>query len=171
MTFRRILVRLLVVAGVCTVGLALALGLGAPDPGLAERAYGAADGLLGCVASLVFVREQAGRAAAAPDAAEDDIVASNDPAVRVLSDLERALRLGRLTAGDFHVLLRPRLAELASSSLARRGVPLGSEAARAALGDAYALVDPAAPPPADRSDPGVPLAAVSDLVQRLEQLA
>lgn len=166
----RTLRRLVVLAAVSTAGIALALGLGAPDPGIAERAYGAAMGLLGCLAGIAYVAERE-RPGTGPGEDGDEDSAANDPALRALSDLERNLRLGRLTLGDFHVLVRPRLVDLVASRLARRGVPLASPAARSALGDSYALVDPSSSTPTDRSRPGVPLAAVADLVARLEELS
>lgn len=180
---RRAARRALVLGGLSTIGIALALGLGAPDPGAAERSYASALGLIAWSVAVTWLGEISRRQGArgAKRAAELGITAqerrldssdaaSSDPAVLVLVDLERNLRLGRLTIGDYQALLRPRLADLAATRLARLGMPITSPAARSALGDSYALVDPARAQPVDRGAPGVSLDAVAELVSRLEEL-
>jgi hypothetical protein len=163
---------LIVLAVVSTGGAALALGLGAPDPGVAERCYAGAMGLITLAALLAHLADREEAATEQVDeAGVDDDASSSDPAIRAFADLERALRLGRLTAGDFHSTVRPRLLRLASSRLARAGAPITTAGGRELLGDSFELVDPAAGPPRDRSSPGTGLDEVAALVRRLEQLS
>jgi hypothetical protein len=151
--------------------VAIALGVGAPDPGAIERASAGAFGLLGLGAGSIALSAavEAGlpahprrRPAEVPDEA----------GTAALIRLERSLRFGASTAGDFYTQVRPRLVPLAKSCLARHGVSLSDkERAVELLGiDAYALVDPDETPPADRFDPGVPLDRVDRLFDRLEAL-
>ena len=86
--------------------------------------------------------------------------------------LERSLRFGASTAGDFYAQVRPRLVALAKTGLARRGVALSDKSRSIELlgTDSYTLVDPDAQPPEDRFKPGVPLDKVSQFLDRLESL-
>ncbi len=154
------------------IALGIALGIGAPDPGPIERAAAAAVGLLGlgagsiAVASAVEAGQQSKRRPRPLDAEATDAGTAN------LVALERSLRFGASTAGDFHARVRPRLVALAKSRLASRGVSL-SERERAVelLGpDGYALIDPSGAPPPDRFEPGVSIDRVNRLLDRLEAL-
>ena len=95
-----------------------------------------------------------------------------DAGTDALVALERSLRFGASAAGDFHTQVRPRLMTVANACLARHGVALSDrERATELLGtDAFDLVDPTCEPPADRFEPGVPVARVRRLVDRLETL-
>ena len=88
------------------------------------------------------------------------------------ASLERSLRFGASSAGDFHAHVRPRLEALATSRLARVGIDLADEPrARAALGPVgYELVAPGSDPHPDRAAPGVPLEAVAALVDAMSAL-
>ncbi len=154
------------------IALGIALGVGAPDPAAIERAAAAAFGLLGlgagsiAVSSAVGVGQQSSRRPRLLDAEAADAGTAN------LVALERSLRFGASTAGDFHARVRPRLVALARSRLASHGISL-SERDRAVqlLGpDGYALVDPSGSPPADRFEPGVAIKRVDSLLDRLEAL-
>lgn len=87
---------------------------------------------------------------------------------------ERELTLGMASAGHAHRRLLPLLREAAAARLAtRHGVELARRPreAEALLGeDTWALLRPDCPEPADRNGPGVPLARVQAVVERLESL-
>jgi hypothetical protein len=86
-----------------------------------------------------------------------------------LDRLGRELSLGSQSAFDFHVRLRPILREIAEARLAARGRRL--EDAEGVLGpEAWELVRPDHPPPADRHAPGADPAAVRRLVDALERM-
>jgi hypothetical protein len=86
-----------------------------------------------------------------------------------LDRLGRELSLGTQSAFDFHVRLRPVLREIAEARLAARGRRL--EDAEELLGpDAWDLVRPDRPPPADRHAPGADSAAVRRFVDALEKI-
>jgi len=152
-------------------GLAVALGVGAPDPAAYERVAAAALGGLGLGAGLVALSAtvDAGRFPRSRLRGTDEL---SDAGTAAFATLERSLRFGASAAGDFHAQVRPRLVEVTRACLARRGVSLSdAERATELLGaDAYELVDPAGEPPADRFDPGVPLVRVRRLLDRLEIL-
>jgi len=155
-----------------TIALGIALGVGAPDPGAIERAAAAAVGLLGLGAGSVAVSSavEAGRPSSRRSHPLD--AESTDAGTANLVALERSLRFGASTAGDFYARVRPRLVALAKSRLAGHGVSL-SERDRAVqlLGaDEYELVDPSGSPPADRFAPGVSIDRVDRLLDRLEAL-
>jgi len=162
----------LTLAAIVTVALAIALAVGAPHPAMLERAAAGTFGLLGLGAGSIAL-------SAAVDAGQparrrqrrldDDLV---DAGAARLLDVERSLRLGATTAGDFHAHLRPILVPLARARLARKGVALADreQAAQLLGADNYALVDPHAAPPADRFAPGVRLDQVRRLVDKLEAL-
>lgn len=87
---------------------------------------------------------------------------------------ERELTLGMASAGHASVRLLPLLRDSAEARLStRHGVDLHRrrDAARELLGDdAWELLRPDRPEPADRNDPGLPLARIAAVVDRLEAL-
>jgi len=167
--------RVVTLAVLASCGLAFALGVGLPDPGAAERAFAGLIGALGCVLAMQWLRSNAegaspkGRFSVADD--RPDAVAPQPPAVEAARTLARALRLGASTIGSYNLLVRPRLQALAAAKLGRAGYRLDESAgARELLGEGWILVDPGAPPPADRMAPGVQLHRVVQLVEILERL-
>jgi hypothetical protein len=69
-------------------------------------------------------------------------------------------------------LVLPRLQSLVTAKLSRLGVDLqGDDRAIGLLGDGFRLVDPAAPQPEDRMDPGIPLEQIERLVETLERMS
>ena len=162
----------LTMAAFVAIALGVALGVGAPDPGAIERAAAGAFGLLGVTAGSIALSAavEAGQPARARPRRPDET--PSDAGTEAFIALERSLRFGVSTTGDFYAKVRPRLVPLARSCLAHRGVALSDrERAIELLGiDAYALVDPDAAPPVDRFGPGVPLDRVRQLVGRLETL-
>ena len=87
-----------------------------------------------------------------------------------LMRIEREITLGSSSAGHLHLRLLPLLREVATAKL---GIELDRrpEQAHAALGDeAWELLRPDRPPPADRTAPGLPLRGIRALVDTLEQL-
>jgi len=160
-------------AGVAVaIALAIALAVGAPHPGVVERTAAGAFGLLGLGAGTTALSSvvEAGMPTRPNPRGLD--AEPGDAGTAGLVDLERRLRFGASTAGDFYAQVRPRLVALARSCLAREGVALSDRQRAAELlgADAYALVDPQAAPPEDRFGAGVPLYRVSALVDRLETL-
>jgi hypothetical protein len=91
-----------------------------------------------------------------------------------LERIERELELGIANAASAHHWLLPRLRAAAAARLAsRHGVELERkpEAARALLGDeAWELLRPDRPEPADRFGPGVPRETVTAVIGRVESL-
>jgi len=87
---------------------------------------------------------------------------------------ERELTLAVATAGHAHRRLLPLLREAAAARLfAHHGIELARrpEQARALLGEeAWELLRPDRPEPADRNDPGIPLARIESVVERLERV-
>jgi hypothetical protein len=159
-------------ASLVAAALATTLAIGVPHPLIIERAAAGAFGLLGIGAGSIALSAivDAGQPASPRSRrSEDDHV---DAGTARLIDLERSLRLGTATAGDFHAQVHPILVPLAEARLARRGVLLADRAhAIQVLGaDNYALVDPRAIPAADRFGPGVPIERVRLLVDQLEVL-
>jgi hypothetical protein len=160
----------LTVAALVGIALGIALGVGAPHPAVLERAAAGAFGLLGLGAGSIALStavETAPRAR--PPGGTDE---PPDARTADLLSIERSLRFGASTAGDFYAQTRPRLVRVASARLARNGVTL-SDRERAAnlLGaDAFELVDPEIEPPADRFARGIPLSRVRGLVEVLEAL-
>jgi len=163
----------LTAAALVAIGLGIALWVGAPDPGAFERAAAGAIGLLGVGAGVIAVSAAVEADAAPRPRRRRPYDEPADASVTRLVDLERSLRLGASTAGDFYAQVRPRLLRLAKVCLARKGVALSdTERAAELLGvDAYALVDLAGAPPADRFGPGISLERVQSLVTKLETLA
>jgi len=88
--------------------------------------------------------------------------------------MERELELGIAGAGNAHHRLLPLLRSAAAARLAtRHGIELDRrpDAAAALLGeDAWELLRPDRPEPADRFDPGVPRDRVTALIERVESL-
>lgn len=153
------------------IGLGIAIGVGAPDPGAFERAAAGMLGGLGLATALIAL-SAAVDAGLPPRRRPRRPVELSDAGTSGLLALELLLRFGASTAGDFHAQVRPRLVPLASSCLARHGVMLSDrERSTELLGaDGYALVDPAAAPPEDRFGPGIPEERIRRLVDRLEGL-
>lgn len=89
-----------------------------------------------------------------------------------LHQLERQLTYARTSSFDLHYRLRPLLREIAGQRLAaRRNVSLDGQPERAAtlLGpDAWDLLRPDRPPPADRHAPGLDRTALATIVAALE---
>lgn len=76
--------------------------------------------------------------------------------------VSRDLMLASTSAGHAHERLRPLLYGIAEARSRRPREALGEEA--------WELVRPDAPPPADRNGPGVPLRRIRAVVDRLERL-
>lgn len=94
---------------------------------------------------------------------------------RDLEALEQLMGAATNRAMELHYLLRPRLREIAADRLrAHHGLLLGEEgdeATRHLLGDeAWRLLRPDRPEPADRFGPGIPLSELERIVAVLEQL-
>jgi hypothetical protein len=169
-TPRRVVI---LVALAATTGIVLALVDGAPDPGVAVRSYAAVVGGLAAVSAASWLRRDrrgwsgAGAARSGTEP-EGDVL---DPAAAAWQELERALRFGATTIGDFRLLVQPRLRALAFARLKRHGVSLSdAKGAEALLGEGFHLVDPRTVMPADRLAPGVPTAEIEPLVTALEEL-
>ena len=98
---------------------------------------------------------------------------ANPPPVELLR-MERDLELGIASAGSAHHRLLPLLRAAASARLAsRHGIELDRrpEAAESLLGaDAWELLRPDRPEPADRFAPGVPRERAAALIERIESL-
>ncbi|MGD0084085.1 MAG: hypothetical protein ABSD78_12930 [Acidimicrobiales bacterium] len=158
-----------------TTGLVVALGVGLPDPGAAERAYAAVVGVTGCVLGIIWLRSTATGAApegrlGALSGSEDDPV-TEPPVAEAVRGLERSLKLSASTMGEYRRLVEPRLRALTAARLRRSGIELtDADRARERLGDAWALVDPDRPSPTDRMAPGIPLSEIELLVDTLERL-
>ncbi|MGO9195994.1 MAG: hypothetical protein ACLQK4_02555 [Acidimicrobiales bacterium] len=170
----RSLFALLVLA---TTGLAIALGVGAPDPGVAEKAYAGAAGVLIIVGLLrhlsqtaytspTRVRSMSATASGAGKLAGDEDV-PGDSAMAIWWTLERALRLSTLTAGHFDLGVRHRLASLARARAGRFGGS-ASEAEAGALLAPDSLLRPGSPRLRDRNGPGIPLEEIDRIVTILE---
>jgi hypothetical protein len=91
-----------------------------------------------------------------------------------LARLEREVALAAGNSFDLHFRLRPVLREIAAHRLVtRRGVALdgGSLEVPALLGDElWEIVRPDRAPPDDRFGPGLPLARLRGLLERLERI-
>ncbi len=93
--------------------------------------------------------------------------------VRGLEALEHAVEFSLATAFDVHYRLRPHLRIVAADRLERHGVSLDRQPrrARALLGtEAWDLVRPDRPEPADRAARGIELACLRRVVERLDAL-
>lgn len=156
---------------VVTVGLALALGLHPVSVREIVAAYVlalAAIALL-ALARLARTEEEWERAASELERAlAPRKVVRTRPADLIRT--ERDLVLATASAGELHVRLLPQLREVASARLAAGG---GGDLAQAhaLLGDdAWELLRPDRPAPADRSAPGLPLRRVAALLDAVERL-
>jgi hypothetical protein len=95
------------------------------------------------------------------------------PRPRGLAAMERQVGLARGSAGDVNDRLAPLLRDIARDRLATAGIDLDRDpdVAAEALGpEAWELVRPDRPPPADRHGPGASLAAIRAAVARLEEI-
>lgn len=91
--------------------------------------------------------------------------------VRALEELEHAVEFSMGTAFDVHYRLRPHLVRVLTHRLAARGVNLEAQAdrARALVGpDAWELVRPDRPEPADRNARGMDLAGLRRVVEQID---
>jgi hypothetical protein len=159
-------------AALVAIALSVALGVGVPHPALIERSAAAAFGLLGLGAGSIALSSAVDAGQATRPRKSRRAEEPADAGAADLASLERSVRFGASTAGDFYAQLRPRLVSLAKARLSRLGVALTDrERVVELLGnDAFALVDPEGTPPADRFAPGVALGQVSGLLDKLEAL-
>ncbi len=169
-----VLRRALLSAILFSVGLALALGLGAPDPGVAEVSYAAAMGVVAWGSALAIVLRSGAHAADErrmgthmrpsrhlwTSGAGQALGDSTDPVVLERSELERDLRLGRVTMEDFDLLLRHRLERLAVARCSRLG----------RSPDELPMVGGDQDRSSERTAPGVPTSEVESFVGRLERM-
>jgi hypothetical protein len=95
-----------------------------------------------------------------------------DLAPSQLATTERRVELGIARAADLHFHLRPMLREIAAARLsARYGYDIDSPQGRQALGEeTWELVRGDRPPPEIRFAPGIPLAELERVLDRLESL-
>jgi hypothetical protein len=133
--------------------------------------------LVGAVALNALARSTAAATSSSGPSAFDEALrprrAGVEPPERLLR-LEGLVSLSSAAAGDFHFGLRPHLREAAAARLlSHRGVHLDTEPERAAavLGaDAWELVRPDRPVPADRFNPGPSPAALARAVEAIERI-
>lgn len=157
-----------------TLPLMVVLALRLPSLGLAVRLWLVALGAI-AIAALVE-RSVAGVVVADPQAGRLRRGWWRRPPaerVRPLEELERAVEFSLATAFDVHYRLRPHLQRVALDRLAARGVSLDMQPGRAQalLGrELWDLVRPDRPEPEDRAGPGLPLAVVRRVVERLDEL-
>lgn len=163
--------RALVQALVATLPLAVILLLGIPYQGLALRLWLVA---LGAIAiSGLTERALAGRTMA--DGPSLQVRwgwwrRTRPERARPLEELEHAVDFSLGTAFDVHYRLRPHLRRIAAHRLAGHGVRLDGqpERARALLGpDAWELVRPDRPEPADRNARGMDLPGIRRAVEQI----
>ncbi len=156
-----------------TVALAVALVLRPGDGALAVDAYVL---FLGAATLALLVRATTG---ALPQPAESELegrLREKHPEperVTELARLERVVALSTQSAFDAYYRLRPTLREIAAHRLGRRGVDLDGPgpAAEQLLGpEAWRIVRPGVPRPADHFAPGLDLAAVRAAVEALERI-
>jgi hypothetical protein len=102
---------------------------------------------------------------------------SRRPQPPVLAGFTRtvgAVEWGLASAFDFDTSLRPRLTRVAAVRLAdRHGIDIAGQpeqAARLLGGEAWALLDPARPPAADRTTQGPDRAAVARVLDAIERI-
>ena len=161
----------LTMAALVAIALAIALGIGVPHPALVERSAAAAfrPARTGGGSIALSTAVDSGRAALRSRRREL-LEEAADAGTAGLAALERSIRFGASTAGDFYGQLRPRLVSLAKARLSRYGVALSDrKRVEELLGrDAYVIVDPECPPPVDRFAPGVPLCQLRGLLDKLE---
>ncbi len=89
-----------------------------------------------------------------------------------LETIGRRVELGVARAADLHFHLRPMLREIAAARLAaRHGYDIDGPRARAVLGEeTWEIVRADRPPPEERFGPGIPLAELRLVLDRLERL-
>ena len=157
-----------------TAGLALALGVGTPDPGAAERAYAGAAALLIIVAvyrSLARSRDAGsleGRGALRNENARStEGEEARDGATASWQELERSLRLGVVTAGNFDLRTRPRLAALARARAGRLSGHLSPADSEELLG-ADSVLRAGTSRLRNRLGPGISLEEIDRIVTILE---
>ena len=93
--------------------------------------------------------------------------------VEGLEELEHAVEFSLTTAFDVHYRLRPHLVRVATYRLARRGVDMDAQPAKASelLGpEAWDLVRPDRPAPEHRNARGLELARLRRVVDRLDAI-
>ena len=157
---------------VATVTLVVLLAL---RPLSTSRALGIWVVVVAALALLVLVRHSRSRAQHAPrfEAALRGRPSAAAEPVELLR-MERELELGIANAGSAHHRLLPLLRAAAAARLAsRHGVELDRrpDAARALLGEeAWELLRPDRPEPADRFGRGVPRERVAAVIERVESL-
>ena len=109
----------LTMAALVGIALAIALGVGAPHPAIIERAAAGAFGLIGLGAGSIALSTAVDPGTTGrrrPRPSDEDLV---DAGQAGLLGLERSLRFGASSAGDFHAQVRPRLIRLTTARLAR----------------------------------------------------
>ena len=111
-------------ASLVAVALAVALVIGVPHPAAIERAAAAAFGLLGLGAGSIALSAAVDSGALFGTKSSRRGEEPAEAAVASFVSLERSLRFGASTAGDFYTQVRPRLVALVSTCLAREGVAL-----------------------------------------------
>lgn len=128
----------------------------------------------GAVGAAVLIAMLALRLPAGEPVFERSLLRQTEPSESwptQLVRLEHIVGWAGTNAGDTHGRLRPVLVEIAVARLARRGLRLdrhASDAERLLGPDAWELVRPDRPPPADPAGPGMPprrLAAVLDALE------
>ncbi|HEY1365560.1 MAG TPA: hypothetical protein VGF23_00525 [Gaiellaceae bacterium] len=170
----RAIARPLFAAFLATLGLAIALGLRPIPVDRIVVAYVLVIAALAVTTLTRLARDFPG--ATARSSFESALRRDDEPQGRPpeLVRVERELGLGMARAGRLHTHLLPMLREAAAPRLAaRRGIELDRrpEAARAALGDeAWELLRPDRPPPADPNAPGISKRRVTALIDSLERL-
>jgi hypothetical protein len=171
---RRERVRIATSVFLATSGLTVALGL---RPISTERILAAYVLLLAGIALAALTRVTRS-AAERPAPSQFDEALRKRPSHPMrppeLVRTERELTLGTTNAGHLHLRLLPLLRETAAARLAAgHNIDLERrpEAARLVLGeDAWDLLRPDRPEPADRNAPGVPLKRVGAVIDTLERL-
>ncbi len=160
-----------------TAGLALALGVGAPDPGVAERAYAGAAGLLIIVAVYrILARSRAaspyelGKGEGSDKVTSGEGEEARDGATAGWQELERSLRLGTVTAGNFDLRVRTRLAALARARGRRMSGHLSPTDIERLLG-ADSVLRPGNSRLRDRHGPVVSIVEVDEILTILEECA
>jgi hypothetical protein len=162
--------RIATASGLATIAFLVVLAV---RPAPADRIVAGYVLGLTAVALAALMRSLAAAAAEQP-ASRFERMLTRTPEQQVrppeLVRIEREITLGMSSAGHLHLRLLPLLREVAT---ARLGLDLDrrSEQARALLGDdAWELLRPDRPPPADRTAPGLPLRRIRELVDTLEAL-
>ena len=164
--------RLTVPVLVATVALLILLGL---RPLSTSRALAIWIVLVAAIVLTLLVREprSGGQPRSRFEAALRGRPAATPVPVELLR-MERELELGIAGAGSAYHRLLPLLRSAAAARLAtRHGIELERrpDAAQALLGeDAWELLRPDRPEPADRFDPGVPRDRVTAAIERVESL-